>query len=67
MIPNIFEILNSKRVYNRWSSYGEYNKLITESGKASDCIECGQCEGACPQALKIIDLLKIASETFEKK
>lgn len=67
MIPNIFEILNSKRVYNRWSSYGEYNKLITESGKASDCIECGQCEGACPQALKIIDLLKIAAETFEKK
>lgn len=66
-IPEIFEILNAKRVYNSWSTYGKYKELVANSGKASDCIECGQCEGACPQGLKIIDLLKIAADIFEPK
>ena len=66
-IPEIFKILNSKRVYNDWSSYRLYKELIETCGKASDCIECGQCENICPQSLKIIDYLKIAVETFEKK
>lgn len=66
MIPNIFELLNAKRVYNDWSTKRKYINLVESSGKASSCIECGQCESACPQSLNIIELLKLASETFEK-
>jgi len=42
--------------------YGNYTKTF---GKASDCIECGQCEDACPQHIKIMDLLKDVVEVFE--
>lgn len=66
-IPHIFELLNSKRVYNDWSTYRKYNDLVANGGKASSCIECGQCETACPQGLNIIELLKLATDTFETK
>ena len=36
----------------------EYVIVTTNKGKASDCIACGQCEGACPQHLPIIELLQ---------
>ena len=65
-IPDILALLNSKRVYNDWTSFRLYNEHISSNSKASDCIECGQCENICPQGLRIIDLLKEASKTFEK-
>ena len=42
-----------------------YDKAVAEGGKASDCIECKQCEKACPQHLPITDNLKKAVEMFE--
>ena len=41
-----------------------YEKAAAGKGKASDCIGCGQCEGACPQHLPITDHLKRAAEMF---
>jgi uncharacterized protein len=32
---------------------------------ASECTECGQCEGACPQQLEVIEELKNAVRLFE--
>lgn len=65
-IPFIFNNLNSKRVYNDWGSYRGYKEVTADRGKASDCIECGQCEGICPQNLNIIELLKETAKIFEK-
>ena len=42
-----------------------YDLLSKNHGKASECIECGQCEAQCPQHIDIIDNLKSVTEAFE--
>ena len=42
-----------------------YDRLTLNFGKASECIECGQCEGVCPQHLPIISDLKKVADYFE--
>ena len=62
-IPDVFRTINTLRRYpDDWRSKNFYSGLIGRSGKASDCIGCGQCESVCPQHLPIIDLLKEAAE-----
>ena len=66
-IPDIFSAMNTRRLYpgdGRPMMF--YRNLISHSGKAADCIQCGQCEGVCPQHLPIIELLKTASADFDK-
>lgn len=66
-IPDIFNAVNTLRKFpgdNRPRFF--YNGLINRSGKASDCLSCGQCERVCPQHLPIIDLMKEASEILDK-
>ncbi len=66
-IPDIFSLINTMRVYKEgWRTNNFYNSHIAPSARASDCLECGQCEGVCPQHLPIISLLKEASEIFDK-
>lgn len=56
-IPGIFAVKN-KETGNWDGGRGAYRIATEGRGKASDCIECGQCEDACPQHLPIISLLK---------
>ncbi len=66
-IPDVFRTINTLRRYpDDWRSKNFYAGLIARSGKASDCIGCGQCEGVCPQHLPIIELLKEAAEILDK-
>ncbi|MBP5505258.1 MAG: aldo/keto reductase [Bacteroidales bacterium] len=67
-IPDIFSDLNSKEFHpTDWNSDWYFSIHIQNHGKPSDCIECGQCEGVCPQHLPIIATLKQAAATFEKQ
>ncbi|MBO4218629.1 MAG: aldo/keto reductase [Erysipelotrichaceae bacterium] len=64
-IPEIFEHVNRRLVYNDARSAIRYGRVTEGKGKASDCIQCGQCEGACPQQINIIERLQQAVEMFE--
>lgn len=61
-IPDVFRTINTLRRYpDDWRSKNYYSGLVGRSGKASDCIGCGQCESVCPQHLPIIELLEEAA------
>ena len=66
-IPDLFACLNAKKAWNNWNTSYYYGIHTKNNGKASDCIECGQCENVCPQHLKIRELLKDVSAEFDKK
>ncbi len=38
----------------------------TNTGSASDCIACGQCDRACPQQLTVVKYLAECAQVFEK-
>lgn len=67
-IPDYFALYNSAKravTSNLSSQFLYYSNLTANHGKASDCIECKQCENACPQHLKIPEHLKAVSATFD--
>ena len=43
----------------------QYRDAVRGHGKASECIQCGQCESACPQHLPIISYLEESAENLE--
>ena len=57
-IPDIFNVENRKKGQPDFRVRREYAIVTKDTGKASDCIGCGQCEAACPQHLPIISLLE---------
>ena len=66
-IPDLFADMNGRNLYETWSGNWYYMVHTQNKGKASDCVECGQCEEVCPQHLEIRSLLKKVAETFEIK
>ena len=67
LIPDLFACLNAKKVFNNWNTDYYYNNVYTSrNGKASDCVGCGKCEHACPQHIRIRDLLVDVAKEFDK-
>ena len=65
-IPGIFKAMNNYLIYNNLNgAKGNYSWETQNDRKASRCVECGQCENACPQKIHIIDELKKAVELLE--
>lgn len=65
-IPEIFYVANRQRGNEAFRGRREYTIVTTGKGKGSDCIECGQCESACPQQLDVIARLRGCAELFER-
>ena len=66
-IPDIFSAMNQHLIYGQTEgARRSYAWETRESGKASDCVACGQCEGACPQQLSVIEYLKQCAEVLEQ-
>ena len=66
-IPDIFDVRNQQLRLNIEDKRAKnsYNFQTSNKGKASECIECGQCESQCPQHLSIIELLKECALNLE--
>ena len=65
-IPEIFAVYNRREGSPHFRTVREYNIVTQDKGKATACVQCGQCEGACPQHLKIIDLLQECAALMEE-
>ncbi len=65
-IPSIISALNRYLIYgNLASSKGSYGFATMKGGKASECVQCMQCEEVCPQHIDITGNLAKAAELFE--
>ncbi|MBR2781146.1 MAG: aldo/keto reductase [Eubacteriaceae bacterium] len=64
-IPNIFAVMNEKKQFPGTDAAFGFGMATRGHGKPSDCVECGQCEDACPQKLPIRELLKQAAAELE--
>jgi len=66
-IPRIFSIYNDRFIYGdrRWSHL-MYVFASNADERADTCLECGECEEACPQGISIIEELKTAHETLSQ-
>lgn len=68
-IPNYFAFYNSQKQFGDHSNAKFYYANFKGNdayGNASDCIGCRQCEKACPQHLKVSELMKDVAEVFDK-
>jgi hypothetical protein len=62
-IPSIFAAYNEGEAFDAWGHVRwVYNNLIKPEARADNCVECGECEEACPQNIKIIEWLATAHE-----
>lgn len=69
-IPQYFSLYNEDMRESNpdkgWTvNFTNYDLLTVKFGKAAECIECGQCEGVCPQHLPIIETLKKVSARYD--
>ena len=66
-IPEIFSARNKQLVWGQLEAgKAAYANAVENAGKASSCVECGQCESACPQQIKVIERLKECASVFDK-
>ncbi len=69
-IPQYFSLYNEDMretlEEKGWTvNFTNYDQLTKDFGAAKACIECGQCEGVCPQHLPIIENLKKVSRHYD--
>lgn len=67
-IPKIFAAYNdSKKFDNEGSFLRRYADFAKNGHDGSKCIQCGHCEGLCPQQLPIMDWLQKIDQEYQQK
>lgn len=61
-IPRIFEIYNEGMMYNTPEKARRFYSWLEDEERADQCVECGECEEACPQGIAVIEWLERAHE-----
>lgn len=68
-IPTCFEAFNHSHMYgdDKWAKLFYISRVAIgeNTGRASQCEQCGECEEVCPQKLPIQDILKEVSVEME--
>ena len=65
-IPRIFQAMNSLLIFDDdFAARRAYSFCSGEGTRASDCLQCGQCERACPQGIDVIAQLERVAEALE--
>ena len=65
-IPKYFSLFNNYKQFGPGIPQVYYNNLTLEHGKASDCLNCKQCEKHCPQHIEITKFLNDVAGAFEQ-
>jgi uncharacterized protein len=63
-IPRNFALFNDHHMLNDPAARLRYQRLLSDTAKASNCVQCGRCEPLCPQGIHIMEELKHVSELF---
>lgn len=67
-IPGYFAIYNTYEQFKTLDHHKfQYNRQIVGRGKASECVQCRQCESHCPQHIDITSHLNTIAAVFEGK
>jgi len=61
-IPACLTCYNNHYIFGREERYA----FVPKEARASNCVQCGQCEIHCPQSIGIMEALKNTKDLFEK-
>jgi predicted aldo/keto reductase-like oxidoreductase len=64
-IPRNFSFCNDHHMLKDPSAKVRYHGFLSEKERASNCVQCGQCEALCPQQIPIMKELEHVVEIFE--
>ena len=64
-IPRNFALCNDHYMVQDPAAKLRYQGLLSETAKASNCVQCGQCEPLCPQGIHIMEELEHVAELFK--
>jgi predicted aldo/keto reductase-like oxidoreductase len=59
-IPEIIKVLNRNYLTGHEETAKEYIDSVAPENRADHCVQCGTCEGKCPQGLAIMTLMRNA-------
>jgi len=68
LVVVVFAIYNNLKRFpaTKQARKEAYDRVINNNhGKASECVECMQCQEHCPQHIDITEWLKVIAKEFE--